>query len=54
MGYKPAWGRGQENVFLQIFRALGPMDSWAPKLTGDIEMMFFQPKTPTKRSEISS
>lgn len=54
MWYKPAWGIGWENIFLQIFRALGPVDSGTPKLTGDIEMMFIQPKTPPKRGEISS
>lgn len=37
-----------------MFGALGPVDSWTPKLFGDIEMLFMQPKTPTKHSEIPS
>lgn len=37
----------------KIFGALGPVDRWPPQLTGDVEIMFIQPKIP-RQGRISS
>lgn len=38
----------------KIFGALGPVDRWPAQLTGDVEIMFIQPKIPRQGRIFSS